>query len=357
MTKLGADFLTPEAILNNLRNFDQIRKSVTAVTGLELVRQDLEDELKLAANLKTPVRKRLKRIKGEGKAHAFYKLTSNPGTSVTNAKFLGTDPTGMSFAKGGLPTAVDAQYEYLSRPYANLGDLVIIPWQDIAQDESFIDIKAQQRRVKTVNVALGEEYFILNGDSAATGGLAFDGIITQILNDGFNVLDLSGGGGAALSYGVIRQQCFNILKAGGQTRALIMSYVMKERMTAMLGQLYAIRQVGPGGSTTYGGGQNFETWDFGTGSVDLIADQYMVPDVNGLERIVFLDDESTDDAPQQSGNVVQMVDVDPLNYRDLQSITTSERGIIYETSMLMISITQYQGLILGFNPALTPVLD
>lgn len=344
---------TPDEILNDLRNFDNIRKSTTSVTGLEVVRQDLEDELKLAANLLTPVRNRLKRKKGEGKAHAWYKLVANAGSTVTNAKFLGTDPTGMAFAKGGLPTAVDPQYEYVSRPYSNIGDLVIVPWQDVAQDASYIDIKAQQRRVKAINTALGEEYFILNGDSSATGGLAFDGLITQIQNDGFNILDNTAGGGAALAYNDIRTQCFNVLKAGGRVRALIMSYAVMALMTKMLQSIYAIRQMERGGDGKWSGGFEIDNWNFGTGSVDLIADQYMLPDSNGLERIIFLDDETTDD--KNSGNVVQMVDVDPLHYVDLQSITTAERGIVYETTMLQISITQYQGLLLGINPNLDPV--
>jgi len=355
VAKITSEIPSPETILRQLQSFDAIKKSNTAVVGLEVVRQDLEDDLKLAANLDTPVRNRLSRKKGNGKAHAFYKLVSNLGLTETTTKYLGTDPTGAAFTKGGLPQSIDPQYQYISRPYANIGDLVIVAWQDEAQDASFIDIFAQQKRVKMINVGLAEEYFILNGSAASTGGLAFDGLITQIQQDGFNILDVSGGGGAALAYQQIRQQMFAIKLAGGRTRALVMSYTVMELLTQMLQPLYAIRQMQTAGGGAYKGGFQLETWDFGTGSVDLIADQYMIPDGSGLERVIFLDDATQDD--KNSGNVVEMVDVDAVHYRDLQSITTADRGIVYETSMLQIGVTQYQGLLEGVNSTLAPVYN
>lgn len=343
---------TAEELIGSWRKFQELHKSTTAVTGLELVRQDLEQQLKLAANLDTPLRNRLKRRRGNGKAHAYYKLISNPGANQTNAKFLGTDPTAGFFAKGGLPNSVDPQYQYISRPYANLGDTVTVPWQDIAQDESFIDIKAQQRRVKMLNVGLMEEWAILNGDATASGGLIFDGLLTQIQNDGFNILDVSAGGGSALKYSLIVQQMFAIKKAGGRTRALVMSYQTYQVLTQLLGTLYAIRQMGNnGGGGVYNGGFQLDTWNFGNGAVDLIADQYMAPDpVTGYENILFLDDMSLDQA--NNGNAIEMVDVDPIHYQELMAIQTADRGIVYETTMLQVGITQYQGLIKGINLAL-----
>jgi hypothetical protein len=358
---MGAQSTVPSAeeLMSALRKFEDIRqnvlrKSTTAVTGLELVRQDLEQQLKLAANLDTPLRNRLKRRRGNGKAHAYYKLTSNPGATVTNAKFLGTDPPAGFFGKGGLPASVDPQYSYVSRPYANLGDTVTVPWQDIAQDESFIDIKAQQRRVKMLNVGLMEEWAIINGSTASSSGLIFDGLLSQITTDGFNILDVSGGGGSALKYSLIQQLIFTIRKAGGRTRALVMSYAVYQLLTQLLGALYAIRQVGNSDSGgKFNGGFQLDTWNFGNGSVDLIADQYMLPDsVTGLENIIFLDDQSLDS--QNNGSVIEMVDVDPIHYQELMAIQTAERGIVYETSMMQIGVTQYQGMIKGINTSLTP---
>jgi hypothetical protein len=355
-----ATVLSQNEIISTLRSFDkkrlEIAKSTTGVVGLELTRQDLEDKLKLAANVDTPVRKRLSRKTGNGKAHAYYKLVSNSGLNQTTSKFLGTDPSGGFFAKGGLPNAVDPQYEYIARPYANLGDTVTIPWQDKAQDASYIDIKAQQRDVKMINTALMEEWAILNGDSSASGGLIFDGLLTQIMNDGYNILDVSAGGGSGVRYSLFVQLMFAVRRAGFKTRALIMSYAMKQVLTELLGLYYAIRQTGQTSTGQFTGGFQVDSWNFGTGSVDLIDDQYMLPDpVTGYERIIFLDDQTTDD--KNSGNAVEMVDVDPLHYVDLMAIQTADRGIVYETSMLQVGITQAQALLTGLNLSLPSSLN
>lgn len=345
--------LSADDVWTTLRNFeqarDQIKKSTTAVPGLELVRQDLEDEMKMAANLDTPLRNRFHRQKGEGKAHAYYKLVSNPGANETNVYFLGTDPSAGFFAKGGLPNSVDPQYDYISRPYANVGDTLNVAWQDVAQDRSYIDIMAQQRKVKMLNVGLMEEWALINGNSSTSGGLIFDGLIAQIQNDGYNVLDLSAGSGTALKYSLIVQQCFAIKRRGGRVRALVMSYNMKQAMNQLLGLYYAIRIMNnAGGGVVTTGGINYSTWDFGTGSVDLIDDQYMFADlVTGYENLLFIDDMSADE--KNSGNAIEMVDVDAIQYVDLMPIQTAYRGIVYETSMLQIGITQFQGLIEGIN--------
>lgn len=353
--------LSQNDIIATLRTFDErhggnIQKSTTGVVGLELTRQDLEDKLKLAANLDTPIRKRLSRKAGQGKAHAYYKLVSNAGLNQTTSKFLGTDPTAGFFAKGGLPNSVDPQYEYIARPYSNLGDTVTIPWQDKAQDQSYIDIKAQQRDVKMINTALMEEWAIINGSSAASGGLIFDGLLTQILNDGYNILDLSAGGGSGLKYSSIVQVMFAVRKAGFRTRALIMSYAMKQTLTELLGLYYAIRQTGQTSTGQFTGGFQVDSWNFGTGSVDLLDDQYMLPDpVTGYEQIIFLDDATSDD--KNSGNAVEMVDVDAMHYVDLMAIQTADRGIVYETSMLQVGITQAQALLKGLNLSLASSLN
>lgn len=349
--------MTPDKIFQNLRELDSLKKSQTNVVGLEVVRQDLEDTLRLAANLNTPLRNRLNRIQGEGNAHAYYKLTANPGSVVTGAKFLGTDPNNAIFAKGGLPNSTDPQYSYVARPYSNIGDVLTVAWQDKAQDRSFIDIEAQQRHVKMINTGLCEEYFIINGDSDATNGLAFDGLIKQITTDGYNVVDVSAGGGSPLKFSLIEQVVFDVLKAGGQTRGLVMSYAMKQAITQVIGvNYYGIRQTDMRSDGKISGGVEIDEWNFGTGTVKLIADQYMLTDsVTGLERIVFLDDETDDQ--KNVGKAVQMVDVDPIHYAELASIATAERGIVYETTMLQIGVTQYQGFLKGINLAVAGSLQ
>jgi hypothetical protein len=348
---------SPQQMFAKLADLDNFKKSQTSVVGAELVRQDLEPTLRMAANVLTPVRNRLNRIQGDGNAHSYYVLTSNFGVNQTTVKFLGTDPTGGAFAKGGLPTAVDPQYSLIARPYANIGDVLNVAWQDIAQDRSFIDIKAQQRHVKMVNTGLIEEYVTLNGDSVASGGLQYDGLLTQVKNGGYNILDVSSGGGSPVKISLISQLCFQIQKAGGLTRALVMSYGMKQMLTQVIGvNYYGIRQTSMTSDGKVSGGVELESWNFGTGEVALIADQYMIPDpVTGLENVIFLDDETDD--PKNTGKAVQMVDVDSVHYAELANISTADRGIVYETTMLQVGVLQFQGLLKGFNLAVNGSLQ
>jgi hypothetical protein len=343
--------MSPQDIFANLRGLNQLKKSQTNAVGLEVTRQDLEPTLRVAANINTPLRNRLNRIQGEGNAHAYWKLTSNPGSTVTGAKFLGTDPTQAAFAKGGLPNSTDPTYSYIARPYANIGDVLTVAWMDKAQDRSFIDIEAQQRHVKMINTGLCEEYFIINGDSDATSGLAFDGMLKQIKNDGFNVVDVSAGGGSPMKLSLISQVCFSIQKAGGLCRALVMSYAMKQAITQIIQvNFYGIRQTDMKSDGKISGGSEIERWNFGTGSVEFLADQYMLPDpITGLEQIIFLDDETDDQ--KNPGKAVQMVDVDPIHYAELASVATADRGIVYETTVLQLGVTQFQGLLKGINLA------
>jgi len=352
MRNLGQSIMSPERIFQNLNALAEMKKSATSVVGAELVRQDLEPTLRMAANLATPVRNRLTRIEGNGNAHAYYVLTANTGANTPGAKFLGTDPIQGAFAKGGLPTGVDPNYSLIARPYANLGDVLNVAWQDMAQDRSFIDIKAQQRHVKMINTGLIEEYTILNGDADATGGLQFDGLITQIKKGGYNVVDASAGGGSPLNFSLMQQILFQILKAGGLTRAIIMSYAFKQAITRIIGvQYYGIRQTDLNSNGKISGGTEIDRWNFGTGTVEFITDQYMLPDpITGLEQLIFLDDETDD--PKNTGKAVMMVDVDPLHYAELATIATADRGVVYETTVLQVGILQYQGLLKGINLSL-----
>ena len=102
---------------------DRVQKAIssTNVSGLLLVREDLQSEMAIAAPTDTPIRNRLSRIEGNGSAHAWYKLVP---TAQTEGSFIGTAPSTGFFARGGLPTATQAAYRYMSAPYVCLGDLV-----------------------------------------------------------------------------------------------------------------------------------------------------------------------------------------------------------------------------------------
>lgn len=128
--------------------------SEVPVSGLLLVREDLQDELVLMAPTDTPLRNRLGRKRGAGKAHAWYKLIP---TATESGYFIGTTPQNGFFERGGLPNAIDASYRYVSAPYCSLGDLVTVSLFDQMAGATYADVKQQQIKVKMINVALMEE--------------------------------------------------------------------------------------------------------------------------------------------------------------------------------------------------------
>ena len=107
----------------------EIQKQISsvAVQDLLLVREDLQEELAIAAPTDTPLRNRLARVPGNGSAHSWYRLI--PAVQ-TEGLFLGTAPSNAFFARGGLPTATQASYQYMSAPYVSLGDMVQVNFFD-----------------------------------------------------------------------------------------------------------------------------------------------------------------------------------------------------------------------------------
>jgi len=112
----------------------------TSVSGLLLVREDLQAEMAIMAPTDTPLRNRLNRIQGNGKAHSWYKLIP---TSQTEGLFLGTPPSAGFFANGGLPSATTPSYKHVSAPYASLGDLVTVSFFDQMAGGTYTDFRSR----------------------------------------------------------------------------------------------------------------------------------------------------------------------------------------------------------------------
>lgn len=343
-----ADFLNPAEISSMLGNMQKAIES-TAVVGAALVREDLQQGLVVAGPMQTPLRNRLKRVTGNGNAHAFYRLKPNDDRS--QGIFYGTTPGNGVFPKGGLPVDATENYDYVAFPYSNLGDVVQVAFQDQAQGRSYTDILAQRTGVKSRNVAMMEEYFLWNGDSSIVqsgGGRIFDGIKKQLTTLGGNI-DIASDG--KINVGIVAQNQHNIVDAGGQPRVCFSDTLGKSILTRQISQLLAIQQTS--GSNTFSGmsgGLSLDSYDFGYGECPLIWDRYLTPDpYTGQHFFVTLDDQSDDQV--NDGNVIQMVDVDAMHSVELATIGTAWRKVIYETTMMMISVPQFQGMITGLTYA------
>ena len=338
------NFLTPQEIAETITNYTRAISDTSITTGA-LNRQDLQSDIVVAAPIQTPLRNRLNRVPGNGTAHSFYRL--KPNADVSQGVFLGTTPGNAVFSNGGLPTDNVELYDLVAIPYANLGDIARVTFQDRAQGRSFTDLMAQRRKVKMFNVGMMEEYFILNGDSSVTqpgGGVIFDGIIKQIENGGGNIVPATGG---RLDIGTIRTLAQQVWQAGGVPTCAVMDSLEKAILTAQVNQIYGLRN--DGALTGIGAGISVEAYDFGFGKVDWITSRYLTPAYGGVRRFLLLDDKTTDG--KNDGCVIDMVDVDPLNSIELALVQTEWRELIWETTSLRVSAPSFQGEINGITLA------
>jgi hypothetical protein len=143
-------FFNPQTIDKAIGDIQKAIGSID-VDGLLLVREDLQAELAIMAPTDTPVRNRLNRIQGNGKAHAWYQLTP---TSATEGLFLGTAPSNAFFERGGLPNATQASYKYKSAPYVSLGDMIVVSFFDQMAGATYADVKKLQTKIKMVSESL-----------------------------------------------------------------------------------------------------------------------------------------------------------------------------------------------------------
>ncbi len=312
-----------------------IRKSIesTDVSGLLLVREDLQAELAIEAPTATPVRNRLNRIQGNGRAHSWYKLVP---TTVDEGLFLGTAPSKMFFEKGGLPDATTPSYKNVSAPYTAIGDLVTVSFQDQMSGATYTDIKKHQIKLKMVNVARGEEWAIINGDSTVDPK-QFDGLLKQITT---NTTDLAG---VNLSLSDITNMERKIVTRGGKPQAVIAGYREAQRISELvLGSFYRLTQAGAGSMSNVPAGVAVTAWDNVFGRVDIIGSEFLRPEgIDELAKLIVLDDKTV----LEDGNAVQMVDLMPLSAIDLALLGSAYRTLVCEFTVLMLACEAFQGVI------------
>lgn len=323
-----------------IRSIEELQKaiSVTTVQNLELVREDLQEELAIAAPIDTPLRNRLGRIKGNGKAHAFYRLepTLDP---VTGQVFLGTAPGAGYFAKGGVPTANQGTYKYVSVPYVQIGDLVEVTFFDQQAGASYTDVKQRQIKNKMINTALFEEWGIIMGDSSKTpsgGGAYFDGLNKQIV---YNAVDA---GAQQLSLSMVNSVLHYIRRAGGHGKAAVMSFREQQKFSELvLGSYYRLVQDSGSQSADVRAGVNVTKWNGPHGIIDVIGSRFINEEYGQLSSMYIIDDTTTLD----DGNAIQMVDLMPIAAVDLAIVSTSYKTAVMEFTTMQMTAPQFQGRI------------
>lgn len=320
---------------------NDIQKAITSVPvdGLLLVREDLQAEMAIMAPTDTPLRNRLNRIQGNGKAHAWYQLTPTTSTETQSSGHLflgGTVPEKGFFEKGGLPQGTQPSYKFRSAPYTSLGDTVNVSFFEQMAGGTYTDIKKHQIKVKMLNVALMEEWAIINGDSSVGTGLQFDGL-NKLITD--NVNDI---GGAGLTLSAITKTEQTIVTVGGKPQAVVMSYRDLQKFNELvLGSFYRLFQAGAGTMADIPAGISVTRWLSPFGQVDVIGSRYIVPDGSSEDFILVIDDKTV----LEDGNAIQMVDLMPLSAIDLALLQSAYRTLIAEFTVLQLTAEAFQGKI------------
>ena len=322
---------------------DELHKQITAVgvAGGQLVRQDLSDVIAIMAPQMPPLVKRFTRIAGNGAAHQWYRLTAQ---QYLGNRYIGaTQPPAAFFARGGLPVSVMPAYQLVSAPYKNVGELITIPWQTQDEGRSFTDIRAHQKRVRTLATRQAEEWCILNGNATAFGN-QFDGLGVQVTR----TTPMSTGTLALFT--AVTEACQSVFEFGGQSRCVVYpprvhSHLIGQ-ILAYLSQWYGSGAAGVLSNSA--GGFSVNKWDFGYGDVDLIKERYIEEDSYGWP-VYVLDDQSPD--TEDNGNVIKMADVHPLDMTELGLLATSWRDIVMETTVLCVVCPDFQRRITGVTDA------
>lgn len=331
-----------------IQSIDKLQKANVVsenVTGLELVREDLQAEMALIAATDTPLRNRFKRIKGNGKAHSWYQLRSNVD-ATTGHRFLGTSPYNGFFSKTGLPTPTANTYKKVSVSYAPLGDLVNVTLLDQLAGATYSDLRTQQIRIKMLNTALMEEWALIHGDSSIDltlygGGEMFDGLNVQIVD---NVYDLTG---AALSLHAINAVQQLIRAQGGKPQALVLGYRDQLKFNELvLGSYYRLFQAGAGSLADIPAGVNITKWIGPFGVIDIVGSNFIVPGYGDVTSAFVLDDKSL----LEDGNAIQMVDLMPISALDLPvSDSLGYKTCVAEFTAMQMTSPPFQGKIINIG--------
>jgi len=285
----------------------------------------------------TPIRNRLNRIGGNGKAHAWYQLVP---TAAAEGLFLGTAPSNAFFERGGLPNATQAAYKYKSAPYVSLGDMIVVSFFDQMAGATYADVKKLQTKIKMINTALIEEWAIING-SSSVNPLQFDGLLKQIDT---NKVDMAT---AAFTLAKLTELMQNITMVGGKPQAAILSYRDNQRFSELvMGSYYRLFQAGAGAMADIPAGIAITKWVSPFGTIDIIGSRFMKN--TGTDcNVIVLDDKTVLD----DGNAVQMVDLMPISSIDLALLQTAYRTIIAEFTVLQMTCESFQGKIINCGPA------
>ncbi|MEO7718159.1 MAG: DUF5309 family protein [Capsulimonas sp.] len=168
-------------------NMQEFQRAVTSTSSAFPVRENLEAESKILIPTDTPMRNRLARKTGSGKASAWKQTISLGGGWATGLDQPGSAAAIRSFfAETGAPADHVTSYADKSATYKLMGTYGSVTGFAMASGANFQNQLATEKTNAIRNLMLNEENAIINGDSASTAApwgdgataMAFDGLLT-----------------------------------------------------------------------------------------------------------------------------------------------------------------------------------
>ena len=201
-------------------------------------------------------------------------------------------------------------------------------------------MKQTQIKFKLQNVALMEEWAIINGDSSTGSGLQFDGFEQLITT---NVTDL---GSTALTLSACTTTLRNISETyGGHTQFIVFAFREIQKFSELvLSSYYRLFQAGAGSMADIPAGIAITKWVSPFGTVDILGSRYICASYEKT-KAYFIDDKSI----TNDGNAVAMIDLMPVSSIDLALLQTAYRTLVAEFSVMMITVEVFQGKMINIT--------
>ena len=201
-------------------------------------------------------------------------------------------------------------------------------------------MKKSQIKIKMQNVALMEEWAIINGDSSVGAGLQFDGFERLIST---NQVDLTG---SALTLNSVTTLMRTVVQLGSKPQAIVVSLRENQKFSDLiLSSYYRLTQTGAGSMADIPAGVAVTKWVSPNGTIDIIPSRMICEDDYGRNAAYLIDDKSM----TNDGNAIAMVDLMPVSSIDLSLITTAYRTLIAEFTVLMMTIEIFQGKLINIG--------
>jgi len=318
-----SDAVTKAAVVNSTYTFDPPVRSVFSPENLDPI-------VRILVPTTAPVRAALPRVAGFGQAAGWNQITSRLDNSSA-----GTN-TDISFADAGQPNQTTQTYAFKTAAYKNLGRDVEIGRQAIASNRGgkLEDIRAKQEQVKTVEVLLGEEYMILNGNATLRPN-DFDGFQAQ-----FTTNTVSGTNSGYVTASGIGSYANTLFGKGAEAPTMwVASARQNQALADDLQGTGSIQRITMDQGSAVGGVKVSKIVNPVTGNlIDIVSSRYS----GALGYLTTVRDAT-------GTNWLEMEDLESLSIYDVPTANHSIQSRVYETTVLKVVGEVFQLKVSGLS--------